>query len=115
MFKILKEYHEIITSWKVIQYEREGTNFRFKMEITFLDGSKLFVKDYLFEGNDRKYSFHWLDQNGSFKVRWDNSKHWRNVSTFPHHKHIGAVKNVTPSVEVNLEDVLRIIRKDLSL
>ena len=58
------------------------------------------------------YSFHWQDKNGDLIIRWDNAPHYKNIKTFPHHKH---TKNgVEESDEVCLEDVLKYIEKEIN-
>ncbi|WP_369750793.1 DUF6516 family protein [Methanocaldococcus sp. FS406-22] len=54
---------------------------------------------------------HWQDKNGDLIIRWDNAPHYKNIKTFPHHKH---TKNgVEESDEVCLEDVLKYIENYL--
>ena len=113
MHEILNRFDDIIDSWKIILHEREGDNYRTKIEINFSDGSKLFAKEYVFEGEDRKYSYHWSDREENLLVRWDNAKHWREISTFPHHKHIKTPKRVEPSNEVSLDDILNFIESQI--
>ena len=73
----------------------------------------LYLKDYLFADGTRKYSYHWQDAKGQLRMRWDNSPHHKHITTYPHHKHETA--GVTSSHEKNLQDVLEIIRQNLSL
>lgn len=35
-----------------------------------------------------KYSYHWEDDRGQLRCRWDNAPHWPDIPTHPHHKHI---------------------------
>ena len=72
--------------------------------------SKLYIKEHVSE-EDYIYSFHWQDKNGDLIIRWDNAPHYKNIKTFPHHKH---TKNgVEESDEVCLEDVLKYIENYL--
>ena len=77
--------------------------------------SGLLIRDYIFNENEHKYVFHWMDKNNNLIVRWDNSEHWPSISTFPHHKHLGAEKKVQASTEVLLEDILEYIQKQISV
>ena len=61
MLDLFSEYKRIINSYKVLTYEQEGTSFRSKVQIEFIDKSLLFIKEYIFENHERKYSFHWID------------------------------------------------------
>lgn len=112
MHKLLQEYKEIIADYEIETYEIEGNNIRLKLRVTFIDQSSLFMRDYIFEGERRKYSFHWQDSTGNLLIRWDNAPHWPEIDTHPHHKHIGAVDQVEPSEQTELREVLEeIVRK----
>jgi len=52
-----------------------------------------------------------LGRKGNLIMRWDNQPHWRDIRTFPHHKHKG--DEVQESKERNLADVLEFIARDL--
>ena len=67
----------------------------------------------MFEGriNKDKYSFHWQKDN-LLIFRYDNSPHYREIKTFPHHKHIGKdINKVTESNEITLKQVLKEIKE----
>ncbi|MFQ5707718.1 MAG: DUF6516 family protein [bacterium] len=115
MFEILRNFENIISSFKILLYERETDNSRLKLEVVFLDESKLIVRDYYFGGEQRKYVFHWMDKKNNLRVRWDNAEHWPDIATFPHHKHLGDAREVKASTEVLLEDVLNYIATQLNL
>ena len=51
----------------------------------------------------RRYSFQVLQGNQAI-VRWDNAPHYRHLSTFPHHKHVG--EGVEDSEEMDVSKVL---------
>lgn len=106
MHELLEEYKGIIADYEILTYEAEGSNIRLKLNITFIDQSCLFVRDYIFEGERRKYSFHWQDPWGNLLIRWDNAPHWPQIDTYPHHKHLGAVDRVEPSEQTELKEVL---------
>ncbi len=78
-------------------------------QIEFTDGSSLhFVEFADAEANDRyKYSYHYQDRNGNMIFRYDMAPHHRDISTFPHHKHIGAES----VVESNAPDLLKILEE----
>jgi len=46
-------------------------------------------------------------------IRWDNAGHWKNISTFPHHKHIERVENVEDSNVRNIDQALEFISSSL--
>lgn len=113
MLSLLKNFREIIKEFEIDLFEREGNRQRLKATITFVDGSRLYVKDYYF-GLDRKYAYNWINQRGELIIRWDNASHWREIATFPHHKHIGLSGKVEPSLEIGLAEVLTVIKKEIA-
>ncbi|MBN1905394.1 MAG: hypothetical protein JW927_09875 [Deltaproteobacteria bacterium] len=80
--------------------------------MTFIDDSRLFAKEYFFQNDERKYSYHWTSFSGELIFRWDNAPHWENLKTFPHHKHTPI--DIIESRETTLEEVLKLINKILS-
>lgn len=111
--KILRSFSDIVASFEVLRFEVEGDDSAWQLEITLDDGSKLYVRDYIFAGQRRKYAYHWQDSHGRLLVRWDNAPHWPQVETHPHHKHIREERNVHPSAETDLEEVLSAIRAQI--
>ena len=114
MFNILKKYKESIRNIDINAYEYAENQLRIKIELRFTDESKLIIKDYKFSNNKRKYSYHWMDNKGKLKIRWDNVPHWNAVSTFPHHKHVKNADNILYSTETDIDSVLDYIRKSLN-
>ena len=108
LYEVLKPYGDIIKDFDIKKFRTFGDSIELVLTITFIDGSVLFVKDYVFSGSERKYSFHWQDKNSNLMIRWGNQPHWTGIKTFPHHCHIhGEVKE---SCVRNLEEVLKVIR-----
>lgn len=103
MKEILDKYESIIKNYEITTWDSEPTSYRFKVNLYFINDSQLIIKDYLFPSG-RKYSFHWQDKDGKLLVRWDNAMHWKDIETFPHHKH--EKEHVFNSKEVTLEEVL---------
>ena len=107
-YKLIEEFSDIIVSYNVFEYKRYGSAVSLVAKVEFKNNSLLYVKDYLFLDGKRKYSYHWQDADGSLITRWDNSPHYREVASFPHHKHLR--NNVVESKERTLKDILKIIR-----
>jgi hypothetical protein len=110
MKEILEKYESIITGHEIIEWDSEPTSYRLKAKVAFVDETNLIAKDYIFS-KGRKYSFHWQDKGGNLICRWDNTTHWKDIDTFPHHKH--EKNGVFPSKEVMLEDILSHIYETL--
>lgn len=60
--------------------------------------TELHTKDY------QKYAYHCQENDGNLFVRWDNSPHWKEMGTYPNHKHEN--DQVYPSHRVTIADVL---------
>ncbi len=61
--------------------------------------------------DEYNYSFHWQDINNNLIIRWDNSPHHKEISTYPHHKHIRGTTE--PSKEISLKEVMVYIEKQI--
>jgi hypothetical protein len=61
-----------------------------------------------------RYSFHWQRADGSLIRRWDNAPYHREISSFPHHIHVGEESHVLPHVAVNVFQVLENIETVLA-
>ena len=112
MLEPLRKHTDIILSWRITRYEQYGASLRLRMEITFIDGSKLLVRETVLEGKERKYAYHWQSGEGKPLVRWDNAPHW-DIETAPHHKHDGTTNAVEPSYQRTLDQVLDVIDLEL--
>lgn len=110
MFNILKRYRDLIAKTEVIKYEIEEKQIRIQIKLELKDGSHLVIRDYKFSDNSRKYVYHWMDIVGNLRIRWDNSAHWKFISTFPHHKHVLNEDNIMESTETDIEAVLSCIK-----
>jgi hypothetical protein len=112
MFKLINNYSDIITSYKITRFEHFGDVLRFRAEFILSDYSKLYIRETVLGPLTRKYAYHWQDQTGKLIIRWDNAPDW-DVTTFPHHKHIGRDDYVEASFERTLNQVLIFIKKKL--
>ncbi len=103
---IIEKYSEIILNYDIQKFKIVGASYRLACNITMMDQTRLFVKDYLFLDGSRKYSFHWQDENGDCILRWDNAPHHQNVGTFPYHKHIGKEENIEESQPMKVDTIM---------
>lgn len=87
MFKLIRQYSDIIAACKVFRVEHFGNILRIRAEFVLSDDSTLYVRETVLGPSIRKYAYHWQDRDGNLIVRWDNAFDWE-VKTFPHHKHI---------------------------
>jgi hypothetical protein len=112
VFKLIHQYSDIITAYKVSRFEHFGDILRIRAEFVLSDHSTLYVRETVLGPSMRKYAYHWQDREGNLIVRWDNAPDWE-VKTFPHHKHIGQNNSVEASFERTLSQVFEVIRKRL--
>lgn len=105
---LLKRYDDLIKSIEVVEYAEEEHVAKLKIRAHLFDNSILWVREVKIREKLVAYSYYWLHSNGKIIIGWDNAPHHTEISTFPHHKHVG--KNVEPSHETKLEDVLDFIR-----
>jgi Family of unknown function (DUF6516) len=114
LHEVLACFSDIIRSYEVVEYEIADLNSRLKLNIVFANGTELSVRDILLDGRRRKYAFHWQEGSGRLIARWDNAAHWPEIETFPHHKHLGEAGQVVASEGTTLEEVLGVIRANMS-
>jgi hypothetical protein len=111
LLKLARQYADIIQAIEVERFRVVGVSYELRAIIALKDGSQLFVKDYLFLDGTRKYAYHWQDREGQLRNRWDNAPHWQDVTSYPHHQHLGSKSGVTSSDVRTPEDVLQYIRE----
>jgi hypothetical protein len=61
----------------------------------------------------RTYRIHWQFADGQLKRRWDNAPHHPDISTFPHHVHIGTSDHVEPSEVMNIARALALVEAEI--
>jgi len=81
--------------------------------LKFHDGSLLEFDEVIIFRNDQivkmRYAYHYQNEAGEVIFRYDNAPHYRNILTYPHHKHVGS--DVEPAQVPDLSDVLREIEQ----
>jgi len=110
-YKVIEDYSDIVADYSVFKYRRYGSAVSLNARLEFIDGSVLYIKDYLFLNGKRKYSYHWQDSDGNLMVRWDNSPHYKDIYTFPHHKHLP--DKISESKERNIGEIFKYIRNSM--
>lgn len=100
----------IVYSMDVLELIDEESVQLIKIKAAIKNSCILYVTE-LHTKNHQKYSYHCQKDNGELIVRWDNKPHWKNVNTYPHHKHEN--NQVLPSHRVTIRDVLDEIKKKI--
>lgn len=102
----LKRYSHLISDVSTVEKTYSDNKGFISSDVIFSDDSQLDfaeVKDTEQDGK-KKYRYHYMDENNNMVFRYDNAKHYPDLSTFPHHKH--TPKGVEESEEPSLDDVL---------
>lgn len=84
-----------------------------RLRTELINSDKLHITEAWDEEKIIRYAYYWLKQNDELLIGWDNAPHHPEVSTHPHHKHIAKQKDIQPSEETKLEDVLEVIKHKL--
>lgn len=109
----------LITNTSIVQassltYDKRSTYIGFvRGSIYFLDGSLLHLREFVNveHGVERyMYAYHYQRADGSFVFRYDNTPHFPDLTTFPHHKHVQSVSHVVAAGPPDLSAVLAEIR-----
>ena len=107
----LNENHNV-ESFEVIKKKITSTDgyIRLKSKLTNNDLLEISLycqkKETSFEIVD--YRYHWQDEHGVLKMRWDNCPHHKGIETFPFHVHLNN-QTVNSSEKIDIGKVLEII------
>ncbi len=92
---------------RIVSLELDGETLRLILYLK--DGTNLRVTEQWQRESLKRYSYYWLTSANEVKIGWDNAPHHTHLETFPHHKHIERQKNLRPSTETCLDDVMQVI------
>jgi len=109
-FKFLNE-SKSIQEYEVLDFKSTASGRFFKIKIIFIDRSILIAREFSSK-EERNYSFHWMNKDKNLIIRWDNAPYHKNISTYPHHKHLH--NKVTASQEITLEEVIQYIEGQMN-
>lgn len=87
---LIVAYGDIVAEWSATELDHDGPNIRLKAKVQFSDRSLLFIRQIVIGSSIFKYAYHWQDKNNELICRWDNAPHWKQLSTYPHHKHLAS-------------------------
>jgi len=91
-------------------YRDRETGF-IKGDLVFKDGSRLHFREFAQVKQSQPvhrymYAFQYMDADGVLIFRYDNAKHFPNLPTAPHHKHVGE-NDVIAADAPDLQSVLK--------
>ena len=94
--------------------QTEGTIFG---KLVLIDKSELFLREFIHIQNKQlqllTYRYHWQDENKQLIIRWDNATHFKEIKSFPYHKHIKT--EVVESEPKTIIDVIQEIILKISI
>jgi hypothetical protein len=106
--KVIGSHPAILSSTLQKQIGPDSKTIYLKGLITFVDLSVLELSIFAISFSNRvvpdKYRFQYMDKKSHIVFRYDNAPHHRELSTFPHHKHL--IDKVVPSEMPALADIL---------
>ncbi|KFD40972.1 hypothetical protein HY02_10500 [Peptococcaceae bacterium SCADC1_2_3] len=108
MLRILELLNKsrIVNSYEIQDF-RQGSDFYYiKVQVGLHNNTFLYIRQYVSD-EEYSYSYHWQDESGLLVIRWDNAPHYKQIQTYPHHKHLG--EKILASNEMTLEGVLEYI------
>jgi hypothetical protein len=101
-----------------VRVEKRTPNEGFlRGDVFFKDGSRLHFRELVTTEPDVQlvsYTYHYMRADESMIFRYDDSDHFPNLPSAPHHKHIGD-NDVTASQPPNLQSVLKEIEGMINL
>jgi len=103
---------QFVVSYKILRQEVAYTGGKLRVKVNFAGGSVAELFEYVTISDEilclSKYSFHWQDDQGKLKCRWDNAPHHPDLPNAPHHRH-----NADESVNGILQptDMLNILKE----
>mgnify|MGYP001608636064 CR=1 FL=1 len=109
IINLLKQ-SEIVSQVEVLELVDEHNVQSIKIKTRLRDETFLFIQETTSKKGN-KYSYHWQTTDNKLLLRWDNSPHYKEIETFPHHKHVG--KNIEASHKVSIEEVLGCIEAEI--
>jgi Family of unknown function (DUF6516) len=110
--QLMEEFGALIADKEIIKHTQTELKEELKVRIVFKDQSWISAFE-SFRDQKHKYQFQWMKEDNSLLISWGNDSHHPEISTQPHHKHVGNRQNVQPSEEMNLRKVLLFIGKTI--
>lgn len=108
----LERFPDLIISIPFFEHLiREGIEI-LHAKVILADGSNLRLSEVWIDEQLCRYAYYWLDERNALIRGWDNAPHHPEISTHPHHQHVG--ESVEPSNVHCLGDVLALLMNRIS-
>jgi len=100
-----------VSGFNITPQRREDEFVFISGEIKFSDGTFLHFREYVelkegFAPRRYKYAYHYQRADETIIFRYDNARHFPDLSTAPHHKHLGE-NDVVVADALDLQSVLK--------
>jgi len=115
----------LLTDFRIIRHQifrefEESEKAYIRARLTLSDGSFLEFSEYIEQATEdaiqiTDYSYHWIDKDGKFLRRWDNTRHHPHLENFPYHIHDSETDEVTSGKPVSIFAVLDEIASKLRM
>ena len=102
----IENYSHIIENYTINEKTYSDKQGFIEGELFFTDASRLEfaeVKNVRIP-DKQKYHYHYMTKSNKIIFRYDNSKHFKNLKTYPHHKHLS-----DKVIESNEPDILNVL------
>lgn len=113
VYDLVNSRRDIYVDWFNIRVLKGRSKALIEGRVRFWDDSLLRVEEEVVERGIVSivisYAYHYQSASGALLFRYDNSPHYPEIPTFPHHKHIvvGGSEIVEPAQPPGLSEVLR--------
>jgi hypothetical protein len=108
--------HTSVEHWEILREEAQGEMGLIRYRLILRSGELLevFERFQILRGRAEieKYSYHWQDEKGNLKKRWDNAAHHPEVKTYPHHVHEGKEDKVKAHGPMSIKKVLSAVASE---
>ena len=107
MIPSYSNFTHLIKNVTLLANIRRNDITKVKMKFDLIDDSVLFLSEVTIQETQWfEYGYQWINSKNELIIRWDNTPHHNNISTFPFHQHIGSNENIYPSEPMTLNKVL---------
>ena len=108
--------HSNVEHWEILREEAQGEMGLMRYRLILRGGEllEIFERFRILQGRAQidKYSYHWQDEKGRLKKRWDNAVHHPEVKTYPHHVHEGTEERVRAHGPMSIKKVLFVVASE---
>lgn len=111
---------EVINSVKIVTERESSDSGYFRARLTLVNGDFLEVSEYFVVKTDKclttEYRYQWMDSSQEKLIkRWDNAKHFPELTNFPYHIHAGNENQVIPGMLLSIVELIDLLESERGL